>query len=330
MNELKNVLQFIVIISLCYIIYISYKYIKSIHRKNRLTEYSININNNKESDSLIFNLLFKTTSFIESLVIFNNLGRTYDCYIDKESRLKKGLDYISIKILTGTLLSIIYIAIIFLYKQEIDVTILLINFILGYVLPDFYCIYLSNKNRRITNHNILSTIIIMNNSYSIGRSTEQAIKDVIDRSEGIIKKEFIHIMNDIKLGMSTEEAFKKSARRTNNKTILEISNLLYSINKSGISPIEVFKKIEDKLLQQEKYNNEIKLLKRTNQITYIVFSLIPLLFIIYIMFIQLDLAILILNPVGKYIILILSLLYLLYCFIIWKIAKGESKWVTEK
>lgn len=324
MNELTNILQFIAIIFIAYILYLIYKYIKAIIKLNRIKSYSLNISN-KDNQSSIIKLLFKLTNILEKLKIFNKSGHTYDQYIDNNSKLNKGLDYISIKLLTGILLIIIYLFTSFLYKSNISVLIIIVNFILGYILPDFYCLYLSSINKEITNRDLINTFLIINSSYASGLSTEQVLLETSNRTTGNIKKEINHVLNDLKMGMSLHQAFKKMYDRTNNETIHEISNLLSSTSKNSISPYEIFKLYEKKLIETEKFNNKNKKIKLTNKLALLLFLFFPLIFIIYVMFIRIDISMLFLHPAGLFVFLIIIIAYIYYSLLIYKIAKGGTK-----
>ena len=61
-------------------------------RLNRLSYYSLNLENKKEK-GVVNNIIFKSSRVLESLVIFNGLARTYDKYIYSDSRLRKSMDY---------------------------------------------------------------------------------------------------------------------------------------------------------------------------------------------------------------------------------------------
>ncbi len=325
MNELTIVLQFIAFLFIFYVLLLGVKFCSSLNKRKRIRDFAISIDKFSTNDSIVFKIVFKFSDLLESFVIFNNIGRVYDEYIDKDSRLKKGINYISIKILIGLLLSIMYIVLMLLNKQVIDIIVLMVVFILGYVIPDFYCMYISKKNKRITNGEILNAIIIMSNSYKVGRSTEQAIGDVVKRSDGKLKEEFSKVLSDIKIGMSSYEAFRRMYERTWNKTIKEVGNLLYSISKSGVSSSLVFDEMEKKLVRKDKFEEKVRRIYETNLMAFIIFTFLPLIFLIYVMFFKLDLQKIIASTVGGIIIVILFILYLLYSFLIWKITKEVKR-----
>ena len=129
MDKYTVALQILAWLFIGYIVYLVIRYIKSLSRLNRLSYYSLNLENKKDK-GLINNIIFKTSKVLESLVIFNGLARTYDKYIYSDSRLRKGIDYVSIKILLGLLFIFVNVLINALYRIEFNSLLILISFIL--------------------------------------------------------------------------------------------------------------------------------------------------------------------------------------------------------
>ena len=323
MNKYTLALQVLAWFFIGYLVYLIIRYIKSLSRLNRLSYYSLNLENKKDK-GLINNIIFKTSKVLESLVIFNELAKTYDKYIYSDSKLRKGIDYISIKILLGILFIFINLLINSLYKIEFNTLLVIISFILGFIIPDFYCLFNKNKRVHILNKNLLSAIIIMNNSYKANESTEQAIKSVIDRTEGTVSVEFMKVLNDIKLGIDISEAFYRMYERTHLEVIKYMSNVLGLVNKSGIDIIDAFSNIEKKLLEIEKFNNELIILRDTNRLSVLLFSILPLVFLIMVIAYNPEYINLFTNTNGIFIILIMFISYMLYLFIIKRIIRGDK------
>ena len=323
MDKYTLALQILAWLFIGYLVYLVIRYIKSLSRLNRLSYYSLNLENKKDK-GLINNIIFKMSRILESLVIFNSLARTYDKYIYSDSKLRKGIDYISIKILLGIGLIFINLLINSLYKIEFSALLILISFILGFIIPDFYCLFNKSKRVNILNKNLLSAIIIMNNSYKANESTEQAIKSVIDRTEGAVSVEFMKVLNDIKLGIDISEAFGRMYERTNLPVIKYISSVLGLVNKSGIDIIDAFSSIEKKLLEIEKFNNELIVLRDTNRLSVLLFSILPLVFLVTVIAYNTEYIKLLMNVNGIFIILIMLISYMLYLFIIKRIIRGDK------
>ena len=316
MDKYTVALQILAWLFIGYIVYLVIRYIKSLSRLNRLSYYSLNLENKKDK-GLINNIIFKTSKVLESLVIFNGLARTYDKYIYSDSRLRKGIDYVSIKILLGLLF-------IFVNVLEFSSLLILISFVLGFIIPDFYCLFNKSKRVNILNKNLLSAIIIMNNSYKANESTEQAIKSVIDRTEGAVSVEFMKVLNDIKLGIDISESFNRMYERTHLPVIKYMSSVLGLVNKSGIDIIDAFSNIEKKLLEIEKFNNELIVLRDTNRLSVLLFSILPLVFLVTVVAYNTEYIKLLMNVNGIFIILIMFISYMLYLFIIKRIIRGDK------
>lgn len=323
MDKYTVALQILAWLFIGYIVYLVIRYIKSLSRLNRLSYYSLNLENKKDK-GLINNVIFKTSKVLESLVIFNGLARTYDKYIYSDSRLRKGIDYVSIKILLGLLFIFVNVLINALYRIEFSSLLILISFILGFIIPDFYCLFNKSKRVNILNKNLLSAIIIMNNSYKANESTEQAIKSVIDRTEGAVSVEFMKVLNDIKLGIDISESFNRMYERTHLSVIKYMSSVLGLVNKSGIDIIDAFSNIEKKLLEIEKFNNELIVLRDTNRLSVLLFSILPLVFLVTVVAYNTEYIKLLMNVNGIFIILIMFISYMLYLFIIKRIIRGDK------
>lgn len=325
MDKYSTVLQILAIILICFILYLLYRFLISIKRQNRLKNFSLNLNKQHYGEKKAMNIIYKFSDILSSMVIFNSLAQTYERYTYQEKDLKRGMDYISIKIILGFALIFTYLFVAFLHKNTLSSLAISICFILGFIIPDFYCIYLESKNKQLVNKDMLASIIIMNNSYKANRSTEESISEVIRRTEGPVKIEFSKVLNDIRLGLSISDAFKRMYERTNINIVLRISQVLSLTGKSSTNLIDIFEDIETKLLEEEKLENEIKLIDNTNKLSLLVFSILPLIFIVYLISFNDIYLNLVLSRRGIIVILAIAILYILYIIILWKIVKGVKK-----
>ena len=323
MSKYVIALQVLAWLFVAYIISLVFKFLVSLKKVNRLSYYSLKIENKKQK-GVIANIVRVLSKILSSLVIFNGLARTYDKYIYEYGKLKKGMDYVSVKILLGGLLVFINILINALYRLEFSALLLLISFVLGFIIPDFYCLFNRSKSVGILNKNLLSAIIIMNNSYKANESSEQAIKDVIDRTDGLLSIEFMKILNDIKIGIELSEAFYRMYERTGLSVVKYISNILALVSKSGIGLIEAFSSIEKKLLDIEKFNNELSVIRDVNRLAVLIFAILPVVFLVVVIAYNNSYLELILGNSGVLIILIMFISYMLYLFTIKRIIRGDK------
>lgn len=323
MSKYVIALQVLAWLFIAYIITLAFKYLLSLKKVNRLSHYSLNIENERRK-GLILNVIRILSKVLGFLVLFNGFARIYDKYIYEYGKLKKGMDYVSIKILLGGLLIFINILINALYRLEFSALLLLISFVLGFIIPDFYCLFNRSKKVRILNKNLLSAIIIMNNSYKANESSEQAIKDVIDRTDGLLSIEFMKILNDVKIGIELNEAFYRMYERTGLSIVKYISNILALVSKSGIGLIEAFSSIEKKLLDIEKFNNELSVIRDVNRLAVLIFAILPVVFLVVVIAYNNSYLELIMSNSGVLIILIMFISYMLYLFTIKRIIRGDK------
>lgn len=323
MNDYETVLFIIAILAICFILFLFYKIIVLIYRQNRLKDFGLETTTNDYTLTFRYKFLYKISNIIESLTIFNGLARSYDKYIDEDSKLRKGIDFFTIKILTSILFLFLYIFMTMLYKDHPQLIISLICLILGYIIPDFYCYFKQNKTQNIETKDLLGAIIIIRNSYQANHSNEQMLEDVINRSNGLLKKEFTKVLSDLKLGLTISEAFKRMYQRTNLSIILDISNMLSLTNKASINVKDIFDDIEIKLINYEKFTNELNLIQSINKLAYWVFLILPFIFIIFVIVSNQTYLLMIASSDGYIIIITLLIIYLLYIFIINKIVRGR-------
>lgn len=324
MDKYKLVLQIFAILFICYLGYLLIKLINALRKKNRLTDFSLNINNENDEKSIIFQFIYKFSYFLKSLVIFNSYAKTYDKYIYDDSRLKKGMDYISLKVILGICLIILYLFMTILYNDVFYSWMLLVCFVIGFIIPDFYCLIIRKKRNKILNRNILGAVIIMNNSFKANESTEQAIMSVIDRVDGKVAFEFKRVLNDINMGISINEAFLRMYKRVGSSSLLYISRVLELVNKSGISVVDAFYVIEKQLIEDEKINNEILLINKTNRFSLLVFMLLPLIFISSLILYSKAYIEVFTGYIGSVILSIILIMYLFYLIIIHHIYRGDN------
>jgi tight adherence protein B len=316
--DMGLIISLILIFSI--LIYFLYRIISSVVRINRVKDFAL-INDKKFDDTFGMNIVYHLTDGLEYIKIFNWYGKKYNKYVNGNNRIRKGMDYVSIKILLGILFFVLYFVLIAIYNDDINVLAIICSFILGFILPDFYCIFNKRKVTKISNKQLLEAIIIMNNSFKANRSTEQAIRDVVKRSNGLVKDEFKRILDDVKMGLSLGDAFFRMYNRTKLNNVLYISHVFKLSNKAGINIVDIFDSLEKKIVKEEKFNNEVIDLININKISLVIFSILPGLFILIYLSSNIEYFKLFVSNVGVIIVLIISIIYILYLFIINRIVR---------
>ena len=122
--------------------------------------------------------------------------------------------------------------------------------------------------------------------------------------------------------MNVSEAFLRMYRRVRISSILYISRVLSLVNKSGISIVEAFDLIESKLINEEKFNNQINVLNSTNKISLLIFSILPVIFILCIIFYNKEYIMLFTTYLGTFVLAIILILYVFYLMLLRMIFRG--------
>lgn len=321
---MKKILSIIVILS--FLMFLTKILISSVRAK-RIGDFSLNKNNDKMSfEYSFYSFLHKFSKLLKNMVLFNGVAKTYDKYINEDDKkLNDGMDYISLKIIIGVLFSVLCVLGTYLYSRELSTLVLILTFIIGFIVPDFYCFFKSKKENIMVESFLLRVVIIMNNSFKANRSTEQAINDVIVRTNGIVKREFCKILYDIKIGLSVADAFMRMYDRTKIKLVKEIAQSLLLVNKVGVSSVLVFENLEKKIIEEEKVRNEKSILKRINYFFLIICLIIPVFVTILFISTMNDYYKILLNSYGLMLVVILLLIYLIYAFIAYKLVGDKNE-----
>ena len=89
------------------LIYFLYRIISSVIRINRVKDFAL-INDKKIDDTFGMNIVYHLTDGLEYIKVFNWYGKKYNKYVNGNNRVRRGMDYVSIKILLGLLFFVLY------------------------------------------------------------------------------------------------------------------------------------------------------------------------------------------------------------------------------
>ena len=320
MKEYDTILQVCAIVFAIFIVYLFFKYVMYLVKKNRLADFSLKVKNNRNNP--ILRIVKKTSSIIKSLSFID--GKKYSGYAKLVPGFEDGYDIVSSKLLCSLFLTFLYLFVSMLYKNEIHLVVVLICLILGYVLLDFYFIYSSRNNTQLVSKDMLGAVIIMNNDFKANRSVEQAINDVIDRKHGPIRREFKKVLDDTKLGLNYGEAFLRMYKRTGIDCVLDISHAFSLYTMIGSDLIEIFDSIEEKMVEEEKFEIQVKSIKVFNNFFRGLFYILPILVVVLTFILNDNYAKLFLGARGIVLIIILVILFITYVITINKIVRRYS------
>lgn len=232
------------------------------------------------------------------------------------------LDFVSMKIMTSFAFLIVSIIIETFRFNVLSIYELVIPIILGYYLLDIIYAYRYYKYRKKIEKDLLQAIIIMNNCFKSGRSITQAISIVAEQLTGAIADEFRKMSLELSFGLEIEVVFDRFAKRIKIDEAAYLTSSLSVLNKTGGNIIKVFTSIEKTLFNRQKLNLELKSLTGSSKIIMYSLTLMPILFVLIINFINKDyFSPLFTSPIGFIIIGIMLVLYVTYIIVVRKIMK---------
>ena len=272
--------------------------------------------------SNIWKIIKKISKLLNKSELLNRYGASFNKYINyKDINKIKGIDYISIKFILSICFSIIYL-LSTLIKVNYNSIMLLLVFIISFFILDIYFIFEYRNRKKIIESELLSAIIIMNNAFKSGMNIMQAVNIVENELDGAIKEEFKKINLDIKYGLSLETVFERFYNRVKIEDIKSIASSLSLINKTGGNIVKVFSSIEKNFYDKKRIKEEMNSLVSSSIFMYRLLISLPILLSLIIFVINPDyFSPLIKTDIGKIIILLVLILYIIYTFIIKKIMR---------
>ncbi len=316
----SNMMQSIAILFAVFVLYLLFKYLMYFVKKNRLQDFSLKVKGTK--NGILVRTIKKISSVLKKIPFIK--GKKYNGYARLISSFEDGYDVISSKLLCSVIMLVLYLFVSLLYRTNISVVMVLVSIILGYVLLDFYYIYANRNTNKLVNKDMLGAIIIMSNDFKANRSTEQAINDVIDRKNGPISKEFKKVLDDTNIGLSYGEAFLRMYKRTHIPVALDLSHAFSLYNMIGSDLIEIFNEIEQKIIDNEKFDIQVKSTKMFNRFFKWLFNILPIFMVVVLCMFNEKYKELFLGTRGIVLISIIVILFIIYIVTINKIVRRYS------
>lgn len=313
MDKYKLVLQIFSILLILFVIYTFVKLVILYVKEKRITKYALDIDGSRDS-GIIFGLIYKFSDFLNSLIIFDTVGDKYNKYVYTGSRLRKGMDFIAIKILVGVLNILIYLFTVMLYKNDVSMLLLLTSFILGFLIPDFYINIVRREKISALDDSVLRFIVILKNGIKSKYGLKEALEKVISEFPNLYLYQVA--LNDLNLGKEPYEAIYRIYLRSNNKSFLYLARLYVMKNKSNVDMLYGLELLEKNLLSKDKFHNRILYIKHINKITLLVFIFLPIFFIVSLIVNNNYYIELLTGYMGTIIVGIIFILYFFYLLLI--------------
>ena len=330
------VLIFIVEILFLYFIALIVYYLYVLNRKirieNRFKMYTIK----KEKDEKkVFDFIFelshsfikKFSAFLYKIKVFNNYSLKYQKYISKEEKeYVDKMDFVSKKVLLSILFFVIVLFFDAFKYRSVTVIQLIFAMVFGFYVLDLFMISTNKFLEKRKENDLLRAITIMNNSFKSGHSIMQSIQLVAKELDSPLGLEFKKMYVDLTYGLSLDIVFQRFEKRVNMEEVKYITTSLMILNDTGGDIVKVFESVEKTFFNNKKLNDEMKNLTASSKLLYSVLLAVPILFILVIYMLDSSYFYPLFTNIFGYIILIVcTILYIGYIFIITRIMKVDDK-----
>lgn len=274
----------------------------------------------------IFKLIINLSKVLSKSSVMKKYSNHYEKYIDQSEILRdRQMDYISIKFLVAFFAIIITAISDVLRLQIISFPQLVFALLIGFFTPDIVWYIRNIKRRKMIEEDLQRAVIIMNNAFKSGRSIMQAVELVKDELTGPISSEFEKIHIDLAYGLELEVVFKRFSQRVNLEEVKYLTSSLVILNKTGGDILNVFSSIERSFLDRKKLRDELKSITSLSELVFRMLVLIP--FIIFIVIYIMNnnyFTPLVTTGVGRIMLALIILIYVLYILIVRKIMKFKE------
>ena len=197
-------------------------------------------------------------------------------------------------------------------------------FIVGYYIYDIYLIYSLKSRKKKIKNDMLRAVIVMNNTFKVGKSVLQAVNIVSKTLPRPISVEFKKIHQDMSYGLSADVAFSRFANRVNLEEASFIASSLTILNKTGGNIVNVFSSIEKTLFDKKKLESDLKNSTAASNLVVKFLMAVPIIFIILIYVVSPNYFDPLFESVlGYFIICLIVIMLVCYLYLLNKIMKVE-------
>ena len=136
--------------------------------------------------------------------------------------------------------------------------------------------YLDNRRRTKFNEQLPDALSTMSNALRAGFSISQAFDSVVEHGESPISEEFAILQQQLRLGMSFEDALEAMSARVGSDDLSLVTNAILISRKTGGNVTEIFDKISETIRSRMKIERKVRSLTAQGKMQGLIVSLMPL------------------------------------------------------
>lgn len=135
--------------------------------------------------------------------------------------------------------------------------------------------WLDARRREKFNFQLPEALATMSNALRAGFSTSQAFDSVVDLGERPMSDEFRILQQQLRIGMSLDDALESMARRVGSDDLTLVTTAILISRKTGGNVTEIFDKIADTIRGRMKIERKVRTLTAQGRMQGLIVSLMP-------------------------------------------------------
>ncbi len=210
-----------------------------------------------------------------------------------------------------------------------DFLMALLFFFLGilffFSFSKFLASYRKKRRQKEIRKDLLRAVTLMSNAFQAGRSATQAIQIVSSELDGPLQEEFQKMEVDLSYGLSLEEVFQRFQKRVSLKEVQYLATSISILNQTGGEMTSVFSSLQKNFLNRKRLEEELKNLTASAKLVFKILISIPPIFALLLIGINSSyFSPLFQTKIGRFIFLLLLLIYFVYIALIRRILYLEE------
>ena len=151
--------------------------------------------------------------------------------------------------------------------------------------------WLDARRRAAFNQQLPEALATMSNALRAGFSISQAFDSVVEQGEKPMSEEFAIVQQQLKIGMSFEDALESLAQRVGSDDLTLVTTAILVSRKTGGNVTEIFDKISETIRGRMRVERKVKSLTAQGRLQGIIVSAMPVFLCVVMTFIKPDLMI---------------------------------------
>ena len=136
--------------------------------------------------------------------------------------------------------------------------------------------YLDGRRRAAFNAQLPEALATMTNALRAGFSISQAFDSVIDLDEKPVSEEFMILRQQLRIGMSFEDALESMAQRVGSDDLTLVTTAILISRKTGGNVTEIFDKISETIRGRMKIEMKVRTLTAQGRLQGAIVSAMPI------------------------------------------------------